>query len=156
MKRLLSLFALVAIVFTGAPASASDLWFVANDTELNAALESASKGAAGSVAISERFYTTSAKRTKDRIRGLIAQVLEAGDLAVYFYGSPLDTELALELLDVGEVACGSFAIYVGKMRDTKDPEPRLFCGTGEDMSEQAMRLRIVRVEEHRIATLADR
>ncbi len=101
----LALFVAVGIAHAGAP-----LTFVANDDELNIALESAAQGTIGNVAVAQSFYQGSAKRTKDRIRGLIARTFELGDRAVYIFGPSLDAELASQLLDE-EVRCtGGYAI----------------------------------------------
>jgi hypothetical protein len=124
--------ALVCAVLFSVTAVAGEVTFVANDDELNAALESAARGTIDSVAIAEQFYQGSAKQTKDRIRGLITRTFKLGDRAVYVYGQPLDASLANELLD-GRMFC-SPAYAIGRNRD------RTTCyAVTEKMTEQDMR-----------------
>ena len=138
-------FSVLALFFAAASiAHASDsLNFVANDYELNVALKSAAQGTIGSVAIAEGFYQGSAKRTKDRIRGLIARTFELGNRAVYMYGPSLDISLAEELLDVRTPAVCTAPIFLGKLPDEKRPtEPVVLCGMMGDTSEEGMRQRL--------------
>jgi hypothetical protein len=94
MKRFFSVLAvlLITLSFAANLARAQEVTFVANDDELNLALESAARGAIKDVAIDEVFYTHSAKQTKDRIRGLIARTFELGARPVFVFNEtgPLD------------------------------------------------------------------
>lgn len=97
--------ALVALFFSANIACAGEATFVGNEAELDAALLAAEQGAIGSIGITGRFYQEGTQRTKDRIRGLIARAFEIGSRIVYVSGSPSDTTLVKELLDIGVTVC---------------------------------------------------
>lgn len=72
--------------------------FVSSDLELNSALVLFEHDEISALAVSEEFYLGSAKRTKDRLRGLMAGLREKDKVAIYLYGHSLNRELAEELL----------------------------------------------------------
>lgn len=90
---LLSAALLLASTFASAMVT-----FVANDDELNQAHVMFDHEEIQSLAVSQAFYAGSAKRTKDRIRGLVAGLNEHADTIIYVYGldlSPADAETIL-------------------------------------------------------------
>ena len=131
-------FALVSGVL-GAP---TPLSFVASDNELNVALATGERGVIGSVAISQNFYQGSAKRTKDRIRGLMARTFELGDRMVYMYGQPLDVNLTVELLEV-KPACFGPPRFLGKLVRSKDHKIVQVCDSGGVLSEEELRKQLI-------------
>ena len=148
------LFAAFALFVTvGLAHAAAPLTFVANDDELNVALEAAELGTIGSIAISEQFYQGSAKQTKDRIRGLIARTFELGHRAVYIYGSPLDVDLANELLG-GSIRCMNlpFAVLVVHGKTDKSA---CFVNDGEVMPDDTIREKLNDFEVYRFKLLPE-
>ena len=124
-------------------AFASPVVFVASDTELNQALVLLDKEEIDSLAVSQRYYVESAKRTKDRIRGLTAGLRSQHRKGIYLYGESLDAGLARAIVgdaDWEECAEGNFAGMLVNGQHSIGPRS---CGGGSwGKSETELRLLI--------------
>ena len=129
---------IVALMF---PISANaGVTFVSTDDELNQSLVMFDNDEIESLAVAQAFYVGSAKRTKDRIRGLIAGLYKHERKGVYVYGQALDVALAGSMLgdSVNFYLDCATPVFVGRLR--KDSGlPNISCGIGPDTEESIVR-----------------
>ncbi len=141
VRRLSVVLVFIASLFSFSVAGAAPVSFVENDEQLNAALEVAERGTIGSVAIKQDFYRTSAKQTKDRVRGLIARTFELGDRSVYIYNdsASVDQGLAGELLAMSPPCPSGF--FLGKFMPIHGNEFTSSCWSGRGDASSAGNVR---------------
>ena len=145
MNQFLRFVATVCLAYSvSAITNAAEVAFVASPAELYSAMDAAEKGSIGSVAIDQKYYTEGTNKIqKNQIRGLMQTVWELGNRTTYLYGSPLDMELAEELLGVRAMSECRSSVFLGKLvEERKRDNPVVLCDARDNVSGEGIQNRL--------------